>query len=415
MHNKNHAKFVTMLLLAALPIGGAAAEGLKPIEYTLGDGTVIRFSGQLNMGVLHYDDGQDDFTNFVDNDNSSSRARLQIFSTSGDWKFESTLEAEYQPLASNVVSQLNRRTRLGLPCHQYPEGRGCLRQRAFREALAWSGEHGQRRDGRGRQFRHRRSSLIPAISDTAGGYFFRFAGDGLSDVTVGSSFSNFDGLGRKLRVRYDTPTFHGFGLRTSYGEDALAGLNNPLYDVAAVYGGDFEQVDLDAAIAFSRNEGSDTDILYGSISGLHKPTGLSLTLAGGREYNDSVEGRYGYVKLGYQHQFFDMGSTAFSVDYYFGNDIAAADSDSASVGLAAVQNIDDYNLQLWALWRNYDYEDDNWRLRRWAGRLRRSYFQVLTAEYLSAKKAFGLRAAWTTRLLRQDAGNAIYDTYPARS
>jgi hypothetical protein len=64
------------------------------------------------------------------------------------------------------------------------------------------------------------------------------------------------------------------------------------------------------------------------------------------------------VKLGYQHQFFDIGSTAFSVDYYFGNDVAAAGSDSASVGLAAVQNIDDYNLQLWALWRNHHFEDD---------------------------------------------------------
>ena len=87
---------------------GPRPKGLKPIEYTLGDGTVIRFSGQLNMGVLHYDDGQDDFTNFVDNENSSSRVRFQIFSNSEDWKFESTLEAEYQPLASNVVSQLNQ-------------------------------------------------------------------------------------------------------------------------------------------------------------------------------------------------------------------------------------------------------------------------------------------------------------------
>ena len=97
-----------MVLLAALPIGEAAAEGLKPIEYTFGDGTVFRFSGQINMGILHYDDGQDDFTNFVDNENSSSRVRFQIFSNSEDWKFESTLEAEYQPLASNVVSQLNQ-------------------------------------------------------------------------------------------------------------------------------------------------------------------------------------------------------------------------------------------------------------------------------------------------------------------
>ena len=358
MHIKNHAKFVTTLLLATLPIGGAAAEGLKPIEYTLSDGTVIRFSGQLNMGVLHYDDGQDDFTNFVDNDNSSSRARFQILSTSGDWKFESTLEAEYQPLASNVVSQLNEEPDWDFPATNIRKAEVAFANEHF--GKLWLGQGSMASDGTA-EVDNSGTSVIAysSLSDTAGGYFFRFAGDDLSDITVGSSFSNFDGLGRKLRVRYDTPTFHGFGLRTSYGEDALAGLNNPLYDVAAVYGGEFEQLDLDAAIGFSRNEGSDTDILSGSISGLHKPIGLSLTLAGGREYNDSVEGRYGYVKLGYQHEFFDIGSTAFSVDYYFGNDIAAAGSDSASVGLAAVQNIDKYNLQLWALWRDYDYDDDN--------------------------------------------------------
>ena len=358
MHIKNHAKFVTTLLLATLPIGGAAAEGPEPIEYTLGDGTVIRFSGQINMGVLHYDDGQEDFTNFVDNDNSSSRARVQIFSTSGDWKFESTLEAEYQPLASNVVSQLNEEPDWDFPATNIRKAEVAFANEHF--GKLWLGQGSMASDGTA-EVDNSGTSVIAysSLSDTAGGYFFRFAGDDLSDITVGSSFSNFDGLGRKLRVRYDTPTFHGFGLRTSYGEDALAGLNNPLYDVAAVYGGEFEQLDLDAAIGFSRNEGSDTDILSGSISGLHKPTGLSLTLAGGREYNDSVEGRYGYVKLGYQHEFFDIGSTAFSVDYYFGNDIAAAGSDSASVGLAAVQNIDKYNLQLWALWRDYDYDDDN--------------------------------------------------------
>ena len=27
--------------------------------------------------------------------------------------------------------------------------------------------------------------------------------------------------------------------------------------------------------------------------------------------------------------------------------------------MAAVQNIDDYNLSLWALWRNYDYDDND--------------------------------------------------------
>ena len=261
-------------------------------------------------------------------------------------------------MASNVVSQLNQEPDWDFPATNIRKAEVAFANEHF--GKLWLGQGSMASDGSA-EVDNSGTSVISysSISDTAGGYFFRFPGDGLSDITVGSSFSNFDGLGRKLRVRYDTPTFHGFGLRTSYGEDALAGSNNPLYDVAATYGGEFDQFDLDAAIAFARNEGSDTDILSGSISGLHKPSGISLTLAAAREFTDGTEGRYGYVKLGYEREFFQIGSTAFSVDYYFGHDIAATDSDSTSFGLAAVQNIDQYNLQLWALWRGYDYDDNN--------------------------------------------------------
>jgi hypothetical protein len=359
MRNASFVLFAAALLILTAPIGSgeASAQGLEPIEYTLGDGTVIRFSGQINMGVLHYDDGQDDFTNFVDNDNSSSRARIQILNTTGEWKFESTLEAEYQPLASNVVSQLD-----DTPDWDFPSTNLRKAEVAFandRFGKLWLGQGSMASDGSA-EVDNSGTAVIAysSIADTAGGYFFRFGGGGLSDVTVGDGFSNFDGLGRKLRVRYDTPTFHGFGLRTSYGEDALAERDDPLYDIAAVYSGDFDQFDLDGAIAYSRNDGSDVDILSGSISGLHKPTGISLTLAAAREFTDGTEGSYGYVKLGYQREFFAIGSTAFSVDYYFGSDIAALGSNSDSIGLAAVQNVDAYNLQLWALWRDHSYDDD---------------------------------------------------------
>ena len=232
-NKKSHTQFATVLLLATLAVGDAAAEGLEPIEYTLGDGTVIRFSGQLNMGVLHYDDGQDDFTNFVDNDNSSSRARLQIFSNSDDgWKFEATLEAEYQPLASNVVSQLNDSPNWDFPATNIRKAEVAFANENF--GKLWLGQGSMASDGTA-EVDNSGTDVIAysSLSDTAGGYFFRNSGNGLSDVTVGSAFSNFDGLGRKLRVRYDTPTFHGFGLRTSYGEDALADKEFPLYDVAA--------------------------------------------------------------------------------------------------------------------------------------------------------------------------------------
>lgn len=343
----------------AVPCGQAMAEGLKPIEHKMDDGTIFRISGQINVGVLHYDDGGEDFTNFVGNDNSSSRIRFQMLSPPDDvWRYEATLEAEYQALASNVVSQLDEEPDWDFPATNIRKAEIVFINERF--GKLWLGQGSMASDGTA-EVDNSGTSVVAysSIPDTAGGYFFRFEDDGLSDITVGSAFSNLDGLGRKLRVRYDTPTFHGFGLRTSYGEDALGHQNASLYDIAAVYGGDFDTIDLDAAVGFAHNDGTDTDILSGSISGLHKPSGISLTLAGGREFSDGVEGSYGYVKVGYQRDFFDIGSTAFSVDYYLGRDMAAASSDSASIGLAAVQNIDDYNLQLWALWRNHHYTDED--------------------------------------------------------
>jgi len=347
-----------LLFLAALASSGTAlAEGLEPIEYTFGDGTVVRVSGQINMGVLYYDDGVDGYTNFVDNDNSSSRIRFQVFMTGDEWKMESTLEAEYQPLASNVVSQLNDEPNWDFPSTNIRKAEIAFSNDRF--GKLWLGQGSMASDGTA-EVDNSGTAIISysSIADTAGGFFFRNSASALSDITVGSAFSNFDGLGRKLRVRYDTPTFHGFGLRTSYGEDALAEKQDALYDVAATYSGDFDAIDLDAAIGYAWNTETDTETISGSISGLHKPTGISLTLAAAHEFTDGIEGRYGYVKLGYQREFFDIGATAFSVDYYFGSDIAAAGSDSTTVGLAAVQNIDAYNLQLWALWRNYSYDDD---------------------------------------------------------
>jgi hypothetical protein len=354
----SHAAAMLLLLAVSAPRPAYSESVFLPLEYTMEDGTVFRVSGQINVGVLHYDDGQEDFTNFVSNDNSSSRIRFQWLSPPDDaWRFEATLEAEYQALASNVVSQTNEDPNWDFPATNIRKAEIVFINENF--GKLWLGQGSMASDGTA-EVDNSGTDVIAysSLSDTAGGYFFRNSGNGLSDVTVGSAFSNFDGLGRKVRVRYDTPSFHGFGLRTSYGEDAFADKDFPLYDVAAWYSGDFDQIDLDAALGYAWNEETDIETLSGSISGLHKPTGISLTLAAAREFNDDgIEGRYGYVKLGYQREFFDIGKTFFSVDYYFGSDIAASGSDSNSIGLAAVQNIDDYNLRLWALWRNYAYDD----------------------------------------------------------
>jgi hypothetical protein len=51
------------------------------------------------------------------------------------------------------------------------------------------------------------------IAYMAGGLQFRQTnGDTLTGVSVSDAFNNLDGLNRRSRLRYDTPTFSGFHL-----------------------------------------------------------------------------------------------------------------------------------------------------------------------------------------------------------
>jgi hypothetical protein len=182
----------------------------------------------------------------------------------------------------------------------------------------------------------------------------------LSDIQIKNAFTNYDGLSRKVRIRYDSPSWSGFGLRTSYGRDLLSSneevREQDFYDIAAVYEGEFNDFKVVAQTAYSW-KGSDITIFDGSGSVLHVPTGLNFTLAAGSQDNAGVTGSYGYAKLGWQGDLVSWGKTAVSLDYYGGSDIAAEGSDSESWAVALVQNIPRWNTELWMTWRAYDYSE----------------------------------------------------------
>jgi len=159
-----------------------------------------------------------------------------------------------------------------------------------------------------------------------------------------------------MRVRYDTPSFNGFRFKASFGRDYLDHNDADLYDVAATYSGVLNDFKVGAAVALARDAGTGTDQMDGSLSVLHKPSGFNLTIAGGSRHDQGI-GQYGYIKLGYILDYFVIGSTALSVDYYYGTDFNVDGSQSASVGLAAVQRIEGWNVDLWPLWRVYDDGD----------------------------------------------------------
>ena len=112
----------------------------------------------------------------------------------------------------------------------------------------------------------------------AGGPFFRLDDGQLSTVHVKVAFTNFDGLGRKLRVRYDTPSFSGFSLATSVGTQVVPTEPMSMSGTSPALEKTFDEFKVSAALAYSE-PGDDQNLYDGSVLVLHVPSGISLTLA----------------------------------------------------------------------------------------------------------------------------------------
>jgi hypothetical protein len=153
-------------------------------------------------------------------------------------------------------------------------------------------------------------------------------------------------------VRYDTPSYNGFALALSAGEEVLSeDDDNEYYDVALTYDRDYGDVKVAARAGYSIR-GSAEELVVGSLAVLHDPTGLSLALASGRQQQG--DDSYAYAKAGWKQSWFSIGETRFSVDYYAGEDFSVTGSDSDSVSLAVVQVVDRYDLELYAIYRKYE-------------------------------------------------------------
>lgn len=196
---------------------------------------------------------------------------------------------------------------------------------------------------------------------------------------IGDVYSGMPGLRRLDRVRYDTPSFYGFTLGSSFatGGGWDAGLN---------YAGDIEGTKIQGSLAYARrngpaaitsgafNGGTNFDNAYKQVDGslsVRIPLGLSLTGGfGDRKVQQTGRKRakMWYGKLGYDHKFFDIGTSAFSIDYGQTKDLANNTSNVTTSGLygraktysfAFVQQLDGYGVELYATVRRFKFDSSN--------------------------------------------------------
>lgn len=355
-----------VLLVAALALQSTVAAGqdLPKVETTFGNGGTLRFYGQIDKGFLSYDDGLvTERYGLIDNYNSNTRFGLTYDQAiGGGWTYLGTIEIQYAPFSTSNINILQQSP----PASAYDLGTDNIRKidnrfSSDRFGSIWFGQ-GDMASNNTAEVDLSGTSVIAysSVGDSAGGQLLRQADGTLSTIEISDAFTNYDGLSRQVRLRYDTPLTAGFGFRTSFGRNLLSDepdvRDENLFDIAATYERETDDFKIAAQTAYSW-KGSDVTIFDGSASVLHLRTGLSLTAAAGMQDSSGETGSYGYLKLGWQADLIGWGKTAFAIDWYDGSGIVTEGSESTSWALSIVQNVPRYNTEVWLTWRTYDYAE----------------------------------------------------------
>ncbi len=312
----------------------------------------LAISGQVNRAVNVAEDGDKTKAYFVDNDASNTRFRfVGTGKATDDLTVGARLEVALTTNESSVVSQDN-------------EDAGEFADVRWAEVSVDSKRFGKLSLGQGDTASNNSAEVdfsktdvvqYASVADIAGGLQFRDKDDDLTGVTVSDAFNNLDGLSRKDRARYDTPSFYGFSL-------AGSAISDQRWDTSLWWGGQGYGIKAGAAAAIADPNLDNTDLQYsGSFSVLHEDTGLNLTLAGGVRDQDGDDPTNVYTKAGWIASLFSFGDTAFGVDYTRSRNFPTGSDDGYSVGLAAVQQIDDFGTEIYAQYRLYSLDRNDAR------------------------------------------------------
>ena len=339
-----------------------AAPAFAGPTYENNSGGTFDFYGHLNPAYVNFDDGAESFGEIGDNSRSSSRFGFNIRQPYGANKFRFRFETALGFNGTDSFTQEGRG-------RAFDWTRSDLRHIDFsleteNAGTFYAGQGSMVADGLA-EYDLSGTGLANAIGlkDVAGSYFLRRSGDTgtvpTDGVELGDVFGNFDGS-RRGRIRYDSPSFNGFQVGASYGQNILSSSDDDTYyDVGAWYENEFDGAEVGAGIAYQwrdRDDSSKDDVERFVVSGaVLLDSGFNVAASYG---NQKDGGNYWYGKIGYKADLLEVGSTAVSFDYFSGSDKASEGDDGTAWGLALVQKFDDYSLEAYAGYYSYSYEDD---------------------------------------------------------
>ncbi|MFW2368255.1 MAG: porin [Desulforhopalus sp.] len=311
--------------------------------------------GHINKAAMFVDNGDSSKWYIVDNINSQTRLGLRAnVETVHNWNAGGRIE---YGIVSNASSDVNQ-----LDTHDATSSNFKLR---WAEVSFKNDQFGKISLGKGASASDNSAEIdlsgttvasYAGYSDMAGSTLWYDGRIGvLSELEINDVFSDFDGLGRTDRLRYDTPSFAGFSV-------AASASSGDAYDGSLWYSRKFGDTKVAGAVAYA-NPGDlkSADSIYsGSVSAMF-PMGFNATFsAGGQDLDET--GRDNPVnwwgKLGYQVNFYDAAVTSFSIDYGETKDLDQNNDTLKSWALAAVHNIPDWGTELYLAYRMHQLDRD---------------------------------------------------------
>lgn len=323
--------------------------------FTNQSGGEVNFYGQLNLAYQSFNDGDETTSGIVDNGNWNTRLGFTI-----------TQPLENSTIRYRFETGLGLRNSAAISQEFEPDWIDWQRTSLRWFEAAFDTEYGTLSLGQGSTASDGTAGLDDSFtfqagatdsSDGFGSFRFRDGNGDLTDVTVGQVNNSFDGA-RRFRIRYDTPVYEGVMLSTSYGQNILtSGDDTDYYDVAIRWTGDVGDFSVRSAAGYQWLDdpnGENTRRLAGSVSVVHAPTGLNFAFSAGEQVDGA---NYIWTRLGWQTNYFAMGRTNLSVDYYKGNDFLSDGAKTENYGIYAVQTIDAAAVDVYAGWRRFTYSD----------------------------------------------------------
>ncbi len=315
---KKFAKFswIGLFLIATVLLVAAPADAID-----------VTISGQVNRAALYADDGRSAKWFFVDNSNSSTRFRFRGSNEfEGGWTVGLLWEVEMQSNASNQVA-MDDNSDLGDVTFEE------------RHMDIFVEKWGTARLGQGDTASNGTAEVdlsgtdvaaYSSVGDVGGNFEFR-DGSRKTGITVDDSRSNFDGISRKDRFRYDTPRWAGF-----FASGSIEG--NSEWDVAARYAGDFGWARLAAAAGWA-DFGTSADSRDGTRDGNFSSSasilfknGLNFTASYAFRKQDNKDPWNLFGKIGYQF----LGIHAASIQYSRTENLSNPDDKGDTFGLGYV-------------------------------------------------------------------------------